>query len=236
MLGVHLRRSMKDENILRDFVRQNLTLLTSERFDRRQYKDAVKDFYIRRHRKKFSFPPNKDCMAMLITLLKGRIDDSKIIQLIDTLPFFRETGERERQSLKDSVISQQIQSVLTSDEIKSIDEIGAYEAVSLHKGLQIEAEKQRELQHLQNQIDAKRDEYESFPTVLDAENIPEPALDPDEERIKPWWQRLYLKEDPFPQKDGLSAWRDPSEWTGLNCSSASFSWFFSAGFLGCSFN
>jgi hypothetical protein len=31
-------------------------------------------------------------------------------------------------------------------------------------------------------------------------------------------------------------WRDPSEWTGLNCSSASFSWFFSAGFLGCSVN
>src|SRR5260221_9339860 len=26
-------------------------------------------------------------------------------------------------------------------------------------------------------------------------------------------------------------WRDPSEWTGLNCSSASFSWFFLLGFL-----
>ena len=33
-----------------------------------------------------------------------------------------------------------------------------------------------------------------------------------------------------------TVWRDPSEWTGLNCSSASFSWFFSAGFLGCSVN
>src|SRR5258708_1546062 len=28
-----------------------------------------------------------------------------------------------------------------------------------------------------------------------------------------------------------STWRDPSEWTGLNCSSASFSWFFLLGFL-----
>jgi ATP dependent DNA ligase domain len=26
-------------------------------------------------------------------------------------------------------------------------------------------------------------------------------------------------------------WRDPSEWTGLNCSSASFGWFFLLGFL-----
>lgn len=26
-------------------------------------------------------------------------------------------------------------------------------------------------------------------------------------------------------------WRDPSDWTGLNCSSASFGWFFLLGFL-----
>jgi hypothetical protein len=62
---------MKDEHILRDFVRQNLTLLTSDSFDRRQYKDAVNEFYIRRHQKQFSFPSNKDCMAMLIAVLKG---------------------------------------------------------------------------------------------------------------------------------------------------------------------
>src|SRR5260221_12866235 len=29
----------------------------------------------------------------------------------------------------------------------------------------------------------------------------------------------------------MLSWRDPSEWTGLNCSSASFSWFFLLGFL-----
>src|SRR5260221_10453983 len=28
-----------------------------------------------------------------------------------------------------------------------------------------------------------------------------------------------------------SSWRDPSDWTGLNCSSASFGWFFLLGFL-----
>jgi bifunctional non-homologous end joining protein LigD len=36
--------------------------------------------------------------------------------------------------------------------------------------------------------------------------------------------------------EGKGSWRDPSEWTGLNCSSASFGWFFSAGYLGCSVN
>src|SRR6266853_356714 len=29
----------------------------------------------------------------------------------------------------------------------------------------------------------------------------------------------------------IDGWRDPSEWTGLNCSSASFGWFFLLGFL-----
>src|SRR5260221_1621671 len=33
------------------------------------------------------------------------------------------------------------------------------------------------------------------------------------------------------RREGLITWRDPSEWTGLNCSSASFSWFFLLGFL-----
>jgi len=30
---------------------------------------------------------------------------------------------------------------------------------------------------------------------------------------------------------GKEVWRDPSDWTGLNCSSASFGWFFLLGFL-----
>jgi arginine exporter protein ArgO len=34
----------------------------------------------------------------------------------------------------------------------------------------------------------------------------------------------------FP-KQPQRTWRDPSEWTGLNCSSASFGWFFLLGFL-----
>src|SRR6266478_1269362 len=34
----------------------------------------------------------------------------------------------------------------------------------------------------------------------------------------------------FPAKC-TSPWRDPSDWTGLNCSSASFGWFFLLGFL-----
>src|SRR5258708_18617520 len=34
----------------------------------------------------------------------------------------------------------------------------------------------------------------------------------------------------------LSMWRDPADWTGLNCSSALFGWFFLPEFLGCSIN
>ena len=38
------------------------------------------------------------------------------------------------------------------------------------------------------------------------------------------------------KENAPKSWRDPSEWTGLNCSSASFSWFFLLGFFGCSVN
>src|SRR2546429_6311651 len=41
---------------------------------------------------------------------------------------------------------------------------------------------------------------------------------------------VWLRNIPTAQQR-LSLWRDPSDWTGLNCSSASFGWFFLLGFL-----
>jgi len=35
--------------------------------------------------------------------------------------------------------------------------------------------------------------------------IEEPEFDPDLEDVKPWWERFYLRSNPFPRKDGLSA-------------------------------
>ncbi len=196
---------MKDEHILKEFVRTYFRLLTSKEYDKQSFRDAIKEFYIKKHQKKYSFPSNRDCMTALISFLNASCDVKKIHEMIDTLPFFRETGESQRLVLHDQLKKDQIKSVLPDEQIALIKEFGAYEAVKKHKGEEITKEKQKEFVELQKQIDAKRDEYESLPSVLDSNPANEPDFNPEVEDIKPWWERFYLRSDPFPQKDGLSS-------------------------------
>jgi hypothetical protein len=196
---------MKDEHIVRDFVRENLSLLTSPDFDRAHLKRAINDYYVRRHKKKYSFPPNRDCMLMLISLLKGNVPDDEILKMIDTLPFFRETGEREREGLRELLRAGRLTSVLPEDQLKTIKEVGAFEAVVKHKGKELEDRVHKQLAELEHQIEQKQQEYDALPSVLDQEEIEEPDYNPEVEDIKPWWERFYLTADPFPLQDGLSA-------------------------------
>lgn len=39
---------------------------------------------------------------------------------------------------------------------------------------------------------------------MDSEEVIEPDFDPQVESLIPWWERYYLKNNPFPLKDGLS--------------------------------
>jgi hypothetical protein len=196
---------MKDEHILKGFVRTYSSLLTSKEYDKQSFKEAIKEFYIKKHQKKYSFPSNRDCMIALISLLSSSLNVEKIHEMIDTLPFFRETGESQRQELHDQLKKGQIKSILPEEQIELIKKFGAYEAVVKHKGEEITKEKQKEFVELQKKIDAKRDEYDSLPSVLDSNPANEPDFNPEVEDIKPWWERFYLRDDPFPQKDGLSS-------------------------------
>jgi hypothetical protein len=196
---------MKDESILRDFVRENFKLLTSREFDKARFKQAKNDFYIRKHLKKSSFPSNRDCMVMLISVAKGLLTNAQIDEIIDTLPFFNLTGERERAVLHESLARGAITSVLPQHHLDAIREVGAFEAVAKHKGKELEEQAQKDLEHIERRIEQKQQEYEALPSVLDQEVIVEPDFNPDVEEIKQWWERFYLTGDPFPLKDGLSA-------------------------------
>ena len=47
-------------------------------------------------------------------------------------------------------------------------------------------------------------EVDFYPSVLDAKEIPEPDFDPEIEQYKHWWEKFYLKGNPFPTRAGLS--------------------------------
>jgi DNA replication protein DnaC len=67
----------------------------------------------------------------------------------------------------------------------------------------MDEEKIKELDHI---IKEKMDRIAMLPSVIDAGEFKEPAKPPEEFDIdegKEWWQRLYLTDDPFKEKQGL---------------------------------
>lgn len=195
---------MKDEQFHKDFIRSNLPLLTSPQFDREKYKRAYRKFYVEQNHR-ISKPSARELMELLVAHLRVSMSPAQIVNLIDTLPFFRETGEREIEKLRAHVSSGNAQSVLSAEQIETVKKVGAYEAVRAHHIDEVRKQSEQVVAEFNEQIAAKKREFEALPSVLDEGGIEEPEFNPEIEDRKTWWERFYLQSDPFPRKDGLSA-------------------------------
>jgi hypothetical protein len=195
---------MNADQALKDFVKKNITLLTSAILDKQDLKRAVHACYHVQHNRRFNIPSNFEIMVALLTRLKTSMSEAELHTLIDTAPLFKLTGEAQLEKLHDQIRSKKIESILTEQQLKDLRQVGAYEAVELHKGKEITEATQQGLKELTQRIQEKREEYASLPSILDKADLPEPEFDPTVDEIKPWWERFYLKGNPFPRKDGLS--------------------------------
>jgi hypothetical protein len=128
---------MNEEQALKEFVARNLRLLTSDALDKQSLKDAVHRFYFTEHKKRIGTPNNSDIMVALLARLKTSVSEQDLHKLIDGLPLFALTGEMQRAKLHDSIRSKQIESILTTQQLKDLREVSAFEAVERHKGKEI---------------------------------------------------------------------------------------------------
>ena len=195
---------MNQDQALKDFVTKNVSLLTSAILDKQELKSAIHTCYHVLHDRRFSVPSNFDIMVALLARLKTSMSEADLHILIDTAPLFRLTGEAQLEKLHNQIRTKKIESILTEQQLKDLRQVGAYEAVERHKGKEITEATQQGLKELNQKIQEKREEYASLPSILDKAEVPEPEFDPTVEEIKPWWERFYLKGNPFPRKDGLS--------------------------------
>jgi len=137
--------------------------------------------------------------------LRATMSADQIQDLIDRLPFFRETGERERDKLRTLLQHGKVESVLTTDQMETVRRVGAFEAVKEHHLAEIRKQTKKEMAEINAQMIEKRRELDAIPSILDEEEVEEPEFNPQIESRKAWWERFYLRGDPFPQKGGLSA-------------------------------
>ena len=197
---------MNDAEALRRFTEDNIPYFTSEDFTREGYKSRHRAFFIEKHNKRYGIPTLKDIATCLIKSLATRgVQPDKIITLIQTLPMLREAGNVTQDDLVARIKRGEYKSKLSADDLKSLKATSAFEAVERHKSKEIADAARQQLITLEQQLKEKKDEYDSLSSVLDEQTFSEPDFDPTIEDVKPWWERFYLKANPFPRKDGLSA-------------------------------
>ena len=192
---------MNQEEAIKQFVEREYQRLTSEDFSLSDLK-AARNTYFRGKGRKVSSPTNKEVVNALFSLLKRRgVTPDQISDYVNSLPIFRIAGEALQQELLDSLRSTNRESALKPEDIEMIKQVGAYEALKQV----VVKDKEQQLQDIDEKIKQRNQEYNNLPSILDQEIFPEPDFNPQVEDVKPWWERFYLKSDPFLRKDGLSS-------------------------------
>ncbi|OUS13553.1 hypothetical protein A9Q89_02610 [Gammaproteobacteria bacterium 53_120_T64] len=203
---------MNKDEALNKFIKDKLSFLTSGEFDRKLLKTYLKDYFVVRYKKKYGILSNSDvCDALVKYQIKYKIDKNTIIDQISIFPIFSYIPENKKKELI-SLVQNNYESGLSDDELNRIEKLSTIEAVKELRIDGIEKEIRDETTLLEEkkktveeELKAKQDESLSFNSVLDSEVFAEPEFNPEIEYVKQWWERFYLKKDPFPgNKDGLS--------------------------------
>jgi hypothetical protein len=197
---------MNDQEALKKFADKALPLCLAETFDLRLFKEERKRFYDEASKKgkKLGHPGFRDVAEAVIDLLRTRGNPiAKILELLTTRPFFKQIGDSEHEKLVSRIAASADR--YSSATLEEIQKGRAFEAVQRHKEEQITEQVKQQLTGLEAQLAEKQAEYEALPSVLDRPlEDPEPDFDPATDDRKSWWERFYLKDNPFRSQSGLT--------------------------------
>lgn len=204
---------MNKEEAFSRFIKNNLISLTSPSLEKSKQKIIIRNYFLTEHNKKFGMPkPTQICEALIKYQIKNGVDKSTVEAQFDVLPIYKNVGEKKLSEFVSLISVDTDKTALSVEELSRIGSSEAYVAIKEieHDRIKHEFEEEhRELlevrSQLNKQIEDKQNEFLAIPSILDETVIPEPEFSPEIEDVKPWWQRFYLKANPFPgNKDGLS--------------------------------
>lgn len=196
--------AINKEAALFEFVEENLDFLSSENATLKSIKSKRTKYFYDKHKNKFGSPSNKEIVKALIKILAKRgcpVDEIK--SYINSWQIFKISGEGANDEYIGLLDNSEYKSQLPQETIQKIKDVGVFEAYKDKEIKNIQDAKEEVIEKFKQEIEEKQKEYESLPSILDTEEIPEPDFDPKLDRKKLWWERLYLRGNPFPAKDGL---------------------------------
>lgn len=203
---------MNKDQALSIYVKENFNFLTSLELDRKGFKSNARQYFYTKHKNKFGIPKSGDiCLSLVKYQIRNGVPASNILDQIDICPVFKDVSSQKLAELREHVRTN-YESVLTNEEIERIRGTRAYEAIRELEGKKLKEEIEKSNQTLletraalEEDIKSKKQELSTIPSILDEVEIDEPEFDPQLEEVKSWWERFYLKDNPFPgNKDGLS--------------------------------
>ncbi|MBL4796041.1 MAG: hypothetical protein JKY50_01365 [Oleispira sp.] len=201
----------RDEAITK-FIKINFKLLTSDDLVKSILKTEIRKYFIFQLSKKFGQPkPAEICSALFKYQIRNGVSKSALETQIGSIPIYENLGRNKIEELE-LMLDSNFKSSLSIDELDRIDKVNSYDAIKLIEGESIKREMESSNKELVNkrdelnkEIGKKQDELLAFPSILDEREIEEPEYFPELEDTKSWWERFYLKGNPFPgNKDGLS--------------------------------
>jgi hypothetical protein len=196
---------MNEQEALKKFTDSVLPLCLADSFDRVAFKDRRKAFYSDRSRRnRLPLPGLKEVAETAVSLLQSRgTARADVIEYLRTRPFFKQLGDCELAKLIERVDSSR--DIYSQQTLEKIQAGRAFEAVKHHKAGELYQQATAELTDLEAQIAQRQAEYDALPSVLDAPlDEPEPAFDPVTDARKSWWERFYLRDNPFRGQSGLN--------------------------------
>jgi hypothetical protein len=193
---------MNKEQAVERFVKDSADILLSKNFTSQRLKQAFGQKYGNQYGKVDS---REIAEALILYLKKTGMPAENISKYIDTLPVFRGLSSKLENQLRFIANSSDYAHGLDPEDAEIIKKYEAVEAARLLHQKRIEKEGDKTLEELDRKIQQRRVELASIPSILDEQDIPEPSFDPQFEDTLQWWERFYLKANPFPfGADGLA--------------------------------
>lgn len=203
---------MNKNEAINQFIKTYFDFLTSGDFDKKILKTYIKDFFVTKHNKKYGIPNHTlICDSLIRYQLKYRVGKDTLVEEIKLFPIYKYISDNKRNELI-ATVNNNYDSGLSDDEVARISNMSTIEAAkTLQKDKIVEdlREETKELKEkkllAERELENKKEETLLYQSILDDEPPSEPEFDPEIERVKQWWERFYLKDDPFPgNKDGLA--------------------------------
>lgn len=195
---------MNKHQLILKFIDENYDLILAKKFPKSLFKERKRDFFTQAYRGHgYGVISNKEIAgeALRHFIKIGKISSEADLEEYLSISFFAKYVRNPTPHYEF------LQMQTRKSPVIDVSDIGSKEfAERIHEEVYEQVRNER-IKEIEEDIQDKREELESLPSVIDLEEPSEPKVVQrvvhEEEKYTPWWKRINLLADPFPTTEGI---------------------------------